>query len=120
MLINSSHPTSTGQIPPTLLDIYVRYKQDTRAIIAWLISHGGAHEDRCFKRTVSIRDLLGLAEKVTSRTKREAVMMPDTLEFCFREAIAARTQLSGFFRKSCGDGVGDDLDTSNHEFFTAR
>lgn len=123
MLINSSHPTpSKAPIPATLLDIYVRYKQDTRAIIAWLIRHGGTRKDRyCQKTTVSIGDLLWLAQRVTSQTKREVVTMPETVEYCFREAIAARTQLSGFFRKSGGDGGGGvDLETSNHEFFTAR
>ncbi|KAI9880764.1 MAG: hypothetical protein M1830_000653 [Pleopsidium flavum] len=111
MLINTSHPTSRGQLPPSLLEIYVRYKQDTRAIIAWLMSHG----TRKYKgfRTVSIRDLLGLAEIVQTKE----VVMPDTIDFCFREAIAARTQLSKLFRKTSSPG-GDDQETVNHEYFT--
>ena len=92
------------------------------------MSHGGSstgREPQRFQKTVSIRDLLCLAEMVVLRTKNEVVMMPETVGFCFREAIAARTHLSGFFRNTGGNRgaavVGtDDLETANHEFFTAR
>lgn len=113
MLISAPHPTTEGRIPPSLLDIYVRYKQDTRAIIAWLMSHGTRKYKRF--RTVSIRDLLGLAEIAQSK----AVVMPDTIDFHFREAIAARTQLSRFFRREGLPGVDDEA-TVNHEYFTTR
>ena len=88
MLIGTSHPSppSGGGIPPSLFDLYVQYKQDTRAIIAWLMSHGTRKYTSL--KTVSIRDLIGLAEVV----QRKAVMMPDTIDFHFREAIAAREQ----------------------------
>ena len=110
MLISA--PTER-RIPRSLLDIYVQYKRDTRAIIAWLMNHGTREYKRF--RTVSIRDLLGLAEIV--RTK--AVVMPDTIDFHFREAIAARTQLSRFFQRGARPGVDDDA-TVNHEYFTTR
>ncbi|KAK5143267.1 hypothetical protein LTR04_001942, partial [Oleoguttula sp. CCFEE 6159] len=113
MLINISHPTSGDPLPPSLFDIYVRYKQDTRAIIAWLVSHG----TRKYKglRTVSTRDLLELAEIIQTKE----VVMSDTIDFCFREAIAARTQLSKFFRKTSSPG-DKDQETIQHEYFTAR
>ena len=115
MLLSPSHlpATSGGQIPPSLFDLYVQYKQDTRAIVAWLMSHGTSK----FKNlhTISIRDLLGLAEVV----QKKAVVMPDTIDFQFREAIAARTQLSNFFRTKNGLELTSD-DTVNHEFFTER
>lgn len=110
MIFNSS---TEERIPPSLLDIYVRYKQDTRAIIAWLVSHGTCNYKHF--RTFSIRDLLGLAEIVQTK----AVVMPDTIDFHFREAIAARTQLSRFFRREALYGVDDEA-TVNHEFFTSR
>ena len=130
MLINSTHATtSKGQIPPNLLDVYVRYKQDTRAIIVWLLSlsHGRRKSKRYSPKTISIRDLVRLAEMV--RTKKEEVVMPEPIDFCFRKAIEARTRLSEFFRRSKtprarGDdhaGVDrDDDETEKHEFFTER
>ena len=115
MLLTTSHlpATSGGRIPPALFDLYVQYKKDTRAIVAWLMSHGTSK----FKRlhAVSIRDLLGLAEVV----QKKAVVMPDTIDFQFREAIAARTQLSNFFRTKSGPALTFE-DTVNHEFFTER
>lgn len=107
-----SSPTE-GRIPPSLLNIYVQYKQDTRAIIAWLVSHGTCKYKHF--RTFSIRDLLSLAEIVQTK----AVVMPDTIDFHFREAIAARTQLSRFFRREALYAVDDEA-TVNHEFFTTR
>lgn len=100
-------------MPPSLFDLYVQYKKDTRAIIAWLMSHGTSKFNNI--HTISIRDLLGLAEVV----QKKAVVMPDTIDFQFRQAIAARTQLSNFFRAKGGLEVAAE-DTVNHEFFTER
>ena len=116
MLLGISHqspPASGDRIPPSLFDLYVQYKKDTRAIIAWLLSHGSSK----FKnlRSISTRDLLGLAEVV----QKKAVVMPDTIDFQFREAIAARKQLSNFFRTESDHQVIAE-DTINHEFFTER
>lgn len=115
MLLGISHHSSSSEerIPPSLFDVYIQYKKDTRAIIAWLMSHGTSK----FKNihTISIRDLLGLAEVV----QKKAVVMPDTIDFQFREAIAARTQLSNFFKTKSSPDVAAE-DTINHEFFTER
>lgn len=115
MLLGTSHlpPPSGGRIPPSLFDLYVQYKQDTRAIIAWLMSHGTSRFRSL--HTISIRDLLGLAEVV----QEKAVLMPDTIDFQFRQVIAARTQLSNFFRRKGGPDVTPE-DNVNHEFFTER
>lgn len=115
MLLGISHQSSPsgGRIPPSLFDLYVQYKKDTRAIIAWLMSHGTSKFNNI--HTISIRDLLGLAEVV----QKKAVVMPDTIDFQFRQAIAARTQLSTFFRAKGGLEVAAE-DTVNHEFFTER
>lgn len=115
MLLGTSHPPppSGGRIPPSLFDLYVQYKQDTRAIIAWLMSHGTNRIKSL--HNVSIRDLLGLAEVV----QKKAVVMPDSIDFQFRQVIAARTQLSNFFRTKSGPEVTVE-DTINHEFFTER
>ena len=115
MLLGLSHQSSPsgGRIPPSLFDLYVQYKKDTSAIIAWLMSHGTSKFNNI--HTISIRDLLGLAEAV----QKKAVVMPDTIDFQFRQAIAARTQLSNFFRAKGGPEVAAE-DTANHEFFTER
>ena len=104
---------SGGRIPPSLFDLYVQYKKDTRAIVAWLLSHGTGKFKSLHK--ISIRDLLGLAEVV----QKKAVVMPDTIDFQFRQVIAARTQLSNFFRTETGSDLMAE-DTVNHEFFTQR
>ena len=115
MLLSSSHlpAARSGRIPPSLFDLYIQYKQDTKAIIVWLISHGTSK----FKSlsTISIRDLLALAEVV----KKKAVLMPDTIDFQFREAIAARAQLSSFFKTKC-DPEQTAKNNLSHEFFTER
>jgi hypothetical protein len=113
MLFNPSHPTNSGLVAPSLQDIYVRYKQFTRAIVAWLVSNG-TRKHKCLQ-TVSIKDLLDLAEAV----QKKRVVMPNTIDFQFREAIAARTQLSRFYRNEGFAGV-DDQETVNHEYFTTR
>lgn len=118
MLFNPTHSSAHGRTCsirtcPSLLQTYVRYKQDTRAIIAWLISHAKG-KNACLK-TISIRDLLDLAETV----QKKAVVMPDTIDYHFREAIAARTQLSKIFRREGIPGL-DDEDTLKHEYFTTR
>lgn len=76
-----------------------------------------SHGTRKYKnlKTVSIRDLLELAE--TMRTK--TVVMPDTIDFHFREAITARKNLTKFFRETGLPDV-EDPETANHEFFTTR
>lgn len=73
-----------GRIPDTLHCTYVRYKQDTRAIINWLLgmSHGARKDDEI--ATLTIRDLLGLAQIV----QKKAVIMPDTIDFHFRYVFA--------------------------------
>lgn len=113
MLFNPSHSPDRNRVAPHLLDVYVKYKQFTRAVISWLITHS-AQNQRCLQ-TVSIRDLLDLAEAV----QRKRVVMPDTIDFQFREAIAARTQLSNFFRSESPPGL-EDRETINHEYFTKR
>ena len=113
MMIHAPHPTAEGRIPPSFMNVYVRYKQDTRAIVAWLLENGSHKYKRL--RTVSIRDMLGLAEAA----QQKGVTMPRTIDFHFREAIAARTQLSKFFRMERSVAI-EDQDTVNHEFFTAR
>ena len=111
MLGCTHHLTKEGQIPSGLHSIYVQYKQDTRAVVAWLVSHGTS-DDKC-RTTLSISDLVGLAEII----QKKAVEMPDTIDFLFREAIKARTQLSNFFRRTSSKGK-DDEETLNHEHFT--
>ena len=84
MLINGNNGLSGGRLPSSLLETYVRYKKDTKVIVAWLVSHG----TRRYKSlsVVSIRDLMRLASIV----QEKAVVMPATIDFHFREAIAAR------------------------------
>ncbi|KAL8788865.1 MAG: hypothetical protein Q9195_007079 [Heterodermia aff. obscurata] len=108
MLHRTQPQPCDGRIPPSLLEIYVRYKIDTRAIVAWLVSHGPR---KCaHPQPLSIQELFGLASIVRAR----AVKMPENIAFHFREAIAARKQLSKFFRKTSVNGE-DTQETLNHE-----
>ncbi len=77
------------------------------------MSHGSGKSKNSHE--VSVRDLLGLAEMV----QKKAVVMPDTIDFQFREAIAARRQLSKFFKADNGTEAINE-DTTNHEYFTER
>ena len=107
--------TREEHIPSNLLQTYVQYKQDTKAVIGWLVSHGTIKYKRM--RTLSIKDLFSLAEIVS----KNAITMPDLIDFHFRQAIAARTQLSKHFRRQSVGGqtvVGEE--TVNHEHFTTR
>lgn len=113
MLPYTSTRLKEGRIPSSLLDVYIRYKQDTRAIIAWLVSHGTQKYRRL--STLSIKDLFGLAE--IAQTK--AVELPEIVNFQFRETIKARAQLSEYFRGVDAEGEGG-VETVNHEFFTQR
>ena len=113
MLLNPSHALYEGKLPSHLLDVYIRYKQGTRAIMSWLLRHGD-HEGQHYDR-MSINDMVRLAK--TIRTK--SLSMPESIDFHFRETIAARKYLSSFFRKtSCSKT--DDTGTTNHEHFTTR
>ena len=100
-------------MPSDIYNVYVQYKQDTRAIIAWLVSHGPSKYKRF--RTLYIKDLFDLAEIVQNKT----VEMPEIIAFHFREAIAARTYMSRFFKGTSPNGA-DDHATINHEYFTTR
>lgn len=113
MLNYATRKASEERIPSNLLDVYVQYKQDTRAAITWLVSHG----TRKYKRlqTLSIKDLFGLADIVQNK----AIEMPDSIDFHFREAIAARSQMSKYFQRTMVEGTNDQ-DNAQHEYFTAR
>lgn len=111
MLQRTRSSTCDGRIPSSLLDVYFRYKQDTRAIVAWLIGHAPSRQTR--PEALSIQDLFALARVVRAK----AISMPENIAFHFREAIAARRQLSKFFRKYT---AGEDEKTLNHEYFTTR
>ncbi|KAL9099637.1 MAG: hypothetical protein Q9163_004889 [Psora crenata] len=111
MLDCTAQQTSHGRIPASLLTVYVQYKQDTRAIVAWLVSHGPSKYKR--PQTLYIKDLLDLADTV----QKKAVKMPEIIAFHFREAIAARTYMTKFFRRLSTPG-SDDQENINHEHFT--
>ena len=113
MLDRSTPQPCNGRIPSNLLQVYVRYKQDTRAIVAWLTSHAPKHYPH--SRALSVQNLFCLAGEIRDK----AVSMPENIAFHFREAIAARTQLSNFFRKARLEGE-EDQQTLNHEYFTLR
>ncbi|KAK3108000.1 hypothetical protein LTR53_017884, partial [Teratosphaeriaceae sp. CCFEE 6253] len=100
------------RMPSGLFDTYKQYKQDTRAVIAWLAHHGSAQH--VYTAPLTVRDLFGFATVVRSK----GTEMSDTIAFHFRAAIAARTRLSRSFRKH-GVGDNDDRETCDHEHFTA-
>ena len=103
----------SGRLPSNLLDVYVQYKKDTRAIIAWLVTHGPGKYKQAQRLT--IRELSAVADYIRSK----AIEMPDIIAFHFRQAISARSQLSKAFRKFDLKETSQ-VDTDNHEFFTSR
>ena len=111
-LLTAQHPHEV-RLPSGLMDLYVQYKQDTRAIVAWLVDHGPGR----YKATpkLSIKDLFDLVDAIRAK----AVQMPDIIAFHFRQAIAARSRLSKVYRKIDGQDK-DQTETVNHEFFTNR
>ena len=102
-----------GPLHLDLYDLYVQYKQDTRAVIRWLISHGTIEQQK--SSALSINDLFSLSQAACAKK----VEMPDTIGFLFRKVIEARQHLSNFFKTSSADGQLDK-DTQNHEHFTGR
>lgn len=109
MPLNATHTTSSWQLPSDLLDVYIRYKQGTTAIIAWL----GQHSTPKCRSTISIQDLLDFRDVVQTR----AISMPDAIDFYLRETIAVRVRLRKIFRMEDAPHV-EDVETTNHEYFT--
>jgi hypothetical protein len=109
IVLNATHTTGSCRLPSDLLDIYIRYKQGTTAIIAWLVQHSPPK----YRSTISIQDLLDFCEVVQAR----AISMPDAIDFYFRETIAASVQLRKIFRMEDAPHV-EDVETTNHEYFT--
>ncbi|KAL9080350.1 MAG: hypothetical protein Q9157_000878 [Trypethelium eluteriae] len=99
------------RISAELFDIYLNYKQDTKAIIGWLVDHGASRHDS--SKTLSIKELFALSGIV----QEKAIRMPDIIHFHFRQAIKARTYLSRCFRRDSPQGANEQS-TCDHEFFT--
>ncbi|KAI4274172.1 MAG: hypothetical protein L6R38_006166 [Xanthoria sp. 2 TBL-2021] len=89
-----------------LFKIYVQYKQDTRAIVSWLLSHHRAEGPTTSPGRLSVRDLIAIADQICGT----AVAMPEAIAFQFRQAITARTHLSRVFRK-VSKGSGESAKT---------
>lgn len=113
MLLNPSHDLTCSGLPSDLLDAYSRYKKGTRAIITWLSQNASIPLGRYDR--ISIKDLSNLACVVCHK----APVLPEGIDFQFRETINARQYLSQRFRHS-QDGALQTIDTAKHEFFTAR
>jgi len=99
--------------PLDLFQTYIRYKQDTRAVVKWLVDYGSVGTTS--KQRFQIGDLVGMAYNIRAK----GVEVPDVIGFHLKEAIRARVQLSRFFTKT--HHSDDEIhDTAKHEFFTAR
>jgi hypothetical protein len=109
MLLNAIHSIGSGHLPSDLLDVYVRYKQGTRAIITWLVQHSA----RKCSTTITIQGLLELCDVVRAKP----IFMPETIDFYFRDTIAAHRRLTRFFQVEDAPHV-DDPTMTNHEYFT--
>ena len=95
-----------------MMDSYVRYKQGTRAIVAWLVQHGSCGQRK--SKNIPVRALRGLAAVVEER----AIPMTDMIDYYFKQTIEERENLSEFFRRDSKNGLVDE-DTCNHEYFTS-
>jgi hypothetical protein len=107
-----SHTHNFDTLPQDLLDVYLRYKRNTRAILQWLLQHGPEPEKPV--KSVTLREMETMA-----RTVREKISsIPDILHFYFRETISDRSKVSKYFLKQSSAATKDQA-TINHEHFTA-
>jgi hypothetical protein len=113
MLLNPTHEITFSGLPSDVLDAYVRYKKGTRAIVGWIVQY--APEYAGAKR-LPLRELSRLVRSLAGRIKA----LPDVVHFHFRETIAARHQLSKYFRCFRNESVDQISATVDHEHFTNR
>ncbi|KAK5447950.1 hypothetical protein LTS15_009449 [Exophiala xenobiotica] len=112
MALGVSHTHNFDTLPQDLLDVYLRYKRNTRAILQWLLQHGPEPEKPV--KSVTLRELETMA-----RTVRERISsIPDILHFYFRETISDRSKLGKYFLKQSSAATKDQA-IINHEHFTA-
>ena len=112
MLLNASHKLTFRGLPPDVLDAYVRYKRSTRALLMWFQRHSPSPKQSI--RSLTIRELESLAQDICNNV----ASIPDVVDFYFREAISDRNKLSKYYRAEM-DKSDNDVDTMNHEHFTA-
>lgn len=117
MLLNPTHTLTFSGLPPDVLEVYVRCKKGTRAIVRWLSQHAPVETQAAPRpaKTLPITDLAKLARAASKHTQR----MPEFIHFHFRETIAARSTLSQYFRIKTLDNAIDSC-TVNHEHFSNR
>ncbi|KIW35416.1 uncharacterized protein PV07_02113 [Cladophialophora immunda] len=113
MLLNASHKLSFSGLPPDLLDAYVRYKKSTRALLTWFLQHSPTPDKPV--KSLTIKDLESLAQLASKKIRS----LPDVVHFYFRETISDRKKFSKYYRSQVGESAGFDVDTINHEHFTA-
>lgn len=94
-----------------LFDVFQRYKKATGKVIKWLAIQSGNNDAAHIGQSWSLEDLRGAAEIV----KRNAVDVPEDIQYAFQDAIGSRTDISGHFKHSGGD---NEKRTRTHEFFT--
>lgn len=113
MILNPSHAILLTGLPSDILDVYVRYKKGTRAIIAWLLKYAPPRYAQYKK--ITLNELSGVAISLVGKLKE----LPEMIHFHFRETIDARKRLSKYFRTHV-DEREEDLRTLGHEHFTSR
>ncbi|KIW90412.1 uncharacterized protein Z519_09057 [Cladophialophora bantiana CBS 173.52] len=97
MLLNASHKLSFSGLPPDLLDAYVRYKKNTRALLTWFLQHSPAPPKPV--KSLTIKELESMAQAVSKKLRS----LPDVVHFYFRETIADRKRFSNLAK------IYDDL-----------
>jgi hypothetical protein len=115
MLFNATHKLTSSPLAqsPGLLDDYLRYKRNTRGILAWFQKQGPTPDKPTTSMT--IKDLESLVEEVS----KNLTTLPDVVHFYFREAIADRKKLNKYYRTQIDD-TDDNADSVSHEYFTSR
>ncbi|KKY15369.1 putative amidohydrolase 3 [Phaeomoniella chlamydospora] len=97
--------------PPSLWEIYYRYKQSTKAITQWLVKNGRCKQNP--HQNVSISDLHTLADRIQA----ENISLPNHIDFHFRETIRDRKRLTKYYSKASSSE--DQLKgNESHEYFT--
>ncbi|KAJ9608927.1 hypothetical protein H2200_006698 [Cladophialophora chaetospira] len=112
MILNPSHKLTSSGLPPDVLEVYVRYKRNTRGLLTWFQQQdpkpGAPFEN------LTIKCLETLVQKVA----KSLISLPDIVHFYFQGAISDRKRLSKYYRTQV-DGTIDDAGTLGHEHFTA-
>lgn len=96
---------------PQLHALYLKYKEDTNAVVKWLLQYGTEKDKR--SRSLSVKDL----QRLVGVACQNNLHHHDSIKYRFEAAIKRRQRLTNHFKCK---GSSHDAATVTHEFFTQR